>query len=64
MKDDAVKNILNFAIGDLGSIRQITEVVVDHPEYDAEKDALKMIIKAIESIADDIREAADLLEED
>ena len=54
---DENRNLLQFACDDLEAIQQMMRVVEDHPEYAAERETLRVAIRALEPIIDDIREA-------
>lgn len=54
---DEIRNLLLFACEDLEAVQQMMRVVEDHPEHTAERDTLRVAIRALGPIIDDIREA-------
>ena len=55
--DDAVRNIILFACEDMDAVRHIAEVIDDHPEYAAEKETIKVVVRALGDISKDLRDA-------
>lgn len=59
-----MKIVLISVAQDLESIRKTAEIIDDRPEYAAEKDALRMIMRALCSVVADVQEAIDILEKE
>ena len=60
---DENKNLLRFACEDLEALQQMMRVVEDHPEYAAERETLRVVIRALSPIISDIQEVIDITDE-
>ena len=62
MNDEYI-NLLRFACEDLAALQEMMRVVEDHPEYAAERETLKVVIRALSPIISDIQEVIDITDE-
>ena len=53
---DEIRNLLLFACEDLEAVQQMMRVVEDHPEYAAERETLRVVIRVLSPIISDIQE--------